>query len=613
MKHRTSLAWTLLIISSTLAAAAGCFNDWKQKPAVNRPADGGEPVPLDGGGGGGGGDSNTTPDAGDGPSRPSDAPLPGDSAVLPPRDMGSPPDMLSCAPGTHPCDNRCVDDKAVATCGTSCEACPAIRGGTATCDGMKCGVACPTGTKPCLGECIPEARSCVGACPTGTHDCQGVCADNRSVNSCGTTACAPCPAPAGARATCDGTRCDFVCETGKRCTPTATTCVTGCCSNADCMAPARQVGTCNTATNTCSFRCADEYKPCGSDCIPRAGCCDDCPGDFNCVNNTCSTTACRTGYKRCGAGCVPNAACCPSAEVCFNGMDDDCDGNVDCADTDCGPAAMCVPTASAGFAIGVQVPANQACPAGYTASSKVVNRNLTAPNDCTGCSCTHVATRCRPVGQAHGTTCDSDPVGSFRDAGGNCVTYSGPQFQAVHVSWYEPVTTCAANPPGSTGARRPTAWAESFKFCERVGSMTGGGCPGGQICVARTSAKPCALAAGNLGCPAPYASSHNWYAGLSDTRQCSACQCALGGGACPSVDGEESARIYFNGSCSRNGAYRYVDSAPPGGYCTPGSTNTEASIVYLGTPTPATCTLQPSSVISGAATPTEPQTYCCLP
>ena len=57
------------------------------------------------------------------------------------------------------------------------------------------------------------------------------------------------------------------------------------------------------------------------------------------------------------------AACVPIAEFCYNGADDDCDGKIDCADSDCTPVAQCVPLDAGGARIGVMVAATRDLPA----------------------------------------------------------------------------------------------------------------------------------------------------------------------------------------------------------------------------------------------------------
>ena len=78
-------------------------------------------------------------------------------------------------------------------------------------------------------------------------------------------------------------------------------------------------------TRICSFKFADCGAICVPDETPEATCNDgidnDCDGDIDCFDDDCSGD--------------PACACVPSPEICDNGVDDDCDGLVDCDDGDC--------------------------------------------------------------------------------------------------------------------------------------------------------------------------------------------------------------------------------------------------------------------------------------
>ncbi|MCH7839013.1 MAG: trypsin-like peptidase domain-containing protein [Planctomycetes bacterium] len=67
-------------------------------------------------------------------------------------------------------------------------------------------------------------------------------------------------------------------------------------------------------------------------CTPSTEVCDDgvdndCDGDVDCADADCSGD--------------PACACTPSTEVCDNGVDDDCDGATDCDDADCSADPAC--------------------------------------------------------------------------------------------------------------------------------------------------------------------------------------------------------------------------------------------------------------------------------
>ncbi len=115
--------------------------------------------------------------------------------------------------GTHLCNDICVSNNDVRTCGFSCTVCVVPTGGTATCDGVSCGASCPAGQKLCTGACIPVANSCQGICPAGMHDCNGTCQADGDPANCG-LACAACPAPAHGVAVCNSGICAAVCAAG---------------------------------------------------------------------------------------------------------------------------------------------------------------------------------------------------------------------------------------------------------------------------------------------------------------------------------------------------------------------------------------------------------------
>src|SRR5262245_6605414 len=91
-----------------------------------------------------------------------------------------------------------------------------------------------------------------------------------------------------------------------------------------------------------------------------------------------------------GAGSQGSAAGDPSTcpgggpEMCFNGIDDDCNGKIDCEDTACGPVAACVP--DRGASVGVLVDAGKPCPAG-TSEGPTLHDGLDGGDGCLGCAC----------------------------------------------------------------------------------------------------------------------------------------------------------------------------------------------------------------------------------
>ncbi len=287
------------------------------------------------------------PDTGSG--QPADGPAtastqePGDSGTA------APDDALagggSCQPGFHPCFGRCVEDMSTASCGQSCESCPSVAGGEATCDGKKCGASCSPGKKVCLGACIPDKDACANVCPAGKNLCNGRCAEPTSLEACG-TACVACPSSPNGVSSCDGTSCELKCNAGYArcgdgciamgqpcngmCLPGEllcnSRCVAGgpgsCCQDSECGACRRCQGfRCEaTANGQPGPMCAG--IACNGDTLAakvcQAGQCSEsssgCNG-YGCDGSAACRTTCPSNTFRQGNRCVPcggdSGRCCP--------------------------------------------------------------------------------------------------------------------------------------------------------------------------------------------------------------------------------------------------------------------------------------------------------------
>lgn len=288
------------------------------------------------------------PEAGPEAGGPKDVPaapdVPGSS---PGGDDANPPVVVTdtaCPAGFHTCGNACVDDLSVATCGASCQACPSIAGGEATCDGIRCGVKCPAGKKVCASSasCIGVDEACDGSCPAGKNACNGVCVAATDKGACG-AACTVCPTSPAGTASCDGTQCSLACNAGhhlcgSECKPdnSPASCGTSCtpckpaegggaaCVNGACQAtcPAgltlcRSNGKCQAAGVACDGTCPAGKHECGGNCVDTAdvnSCgtsCTPCPTPAN-ADATCDGKACgfkcRAGFHLCGDQCKPDTS-----------------------------------------------------------------------------------------------------------------------------------------------------------------------------------------------------------------------------------------------------------------------------------------------------------------
>jgi hypothetical protein len=120
-----------------------------------------------------------------------------------------------CGAGEHVCGGSCARDTDVVSCGTSCTPCPAIRRGSSTCDGKRCGARCPDGFVICRDRCIPSGESCSESCganPSAPLTCGQTCVAN------GPNSCCSQPERCGAFG-CRENRCLTACQGDQDCAP----------------------------------------------------------------------------------------------------------------------------------------------------------------------------------------------------------------------------------------------------------------------------------------------------------------------------------------------------------------------------------------------------------
>ena len=319
-----------------------------------------------------------------------------------------------------------------------------------------------------------------------------------------------------------------------------------------------------------------------------------------------------------GAGgssvCVPTGA-----ENCFNGLDDDCDGHIDCDDSDCGPSvAECVAMDPTSAPIGMLsgVGAGACATTGYLNETALM-ANLTVP-DCAGdpaaggCSCKPGAVSCSTnltgfmtAAECAATTSTGESAGSFKTGqDNNCLAIpswktstSGDIFGIATTPFTATAAGCTAS--GSPSTKAPT-WGTNATFCST--KTIGAGCGSGKVCVPAAPANSlCQLYDGAHTCAAG-SSQSPWNTGYSGSQTCGPCTCGSQTGAnCDNV-------VLTNGSdytCSGYG----TATAAGGRLCFPGGGIYEPGVQFSGTPTAGSC--QPMSAATGSITMTGLKTLCC--
>jgi hypothetical protein len=305
--------------------------------------------------------------------------------------------LIDCDdPGCQPVGNAPGRACNPARAGLACSA-PAATGGTSTCT-----VCAPGGS-------FTNAQPVETKCADGIdNDCSGLadcldpnCASLKLVCAANGERCTPdlqcrCPDTSGIETSCDDgldNDCDAKIDcadtdcSGKPCGQNGRTCNAGLCT---CPGGQAKETTCgDRLDNDCDglFDCDDpdcqpttpggvDGKACSSaagrvgekcDSLGRCTCpggqssestCDDhfdndCDGLVDCADTDCLSRACGPNGLTCGST-GPTGCSCPggTVEICNNGLDDNCDGKVDCDDAQCQgtPGKLCgttgTPTAS---------------------------------------------------------------------------------------------------------------------------------------------------------------------------------------------------------------------------------------------------------------------------
>jgi hypothetical protein len=269
-------------------------------------------------------------------------------------------------------------------------------------------------------------------------------------------------------------------------------------------------------------------------------------------------------------------------EDCFNGVDDDGDGQIDCADPDCS-ANSCVEQAPAGwsgpvaFSLGAGAP--PACGAPWIAADSYHGGMLTAPGSQCQCSCSSPQGSC--VENVMFYTDDSCAIldGTLFYLTNAC----GVPFNATH-------TSAMVGMPQPSGAT--------------CGAALGGGCGAGSVCAPapppQFPSHLCVSQAGDVACPGgAFTDRHVVYTNADDTRSCSACSCGPASG----VGCQGKVSFYSDPSCTNE-----INGGGPG--CYGGAPFHSVKSTYV--PSGGGC--QPvGGALNGGVVPEGALTVCCTP
>lgn len=226
------------------------------------------------------------------------------------------------------------------------------------------------------------------------------------------------------------------------------------------------------------------------------------------------------------------------AEDCFNGVDDNDNGLIDCADPECNPVAVCVPVfdawqgpnATAFTVAGTGVPA---CPSEWQQQGpSFKGGDINAPGFECSCSCGPVQGAC--TGKANLNQYLSP------GCGGAASSTTVPQGQCNAIAAVGGLLSVKATPPqvGSGSCEAATlitnmpGYSTSNKafLCGPTAALIQGGCADGQVCAARPKDAAfdlCIVTDGDHGCPPEYpnAPAEQYYGSFEDSRGCADCTC----------------------------------------------------------------------------------------
>jgi hypothetical protein len=264
------------------------------------------------------------------------------------------------------------------------------------------------------------------------------------------------------------------------------------------------------------------------------------------------------------------------SEVCFDGVDNDKDGDIDCADSeDCAAIAECVPAIPPEFKEYVRYHGESytgdthtppKCPDGSEPT-----RYFSGPGGaatCSQCSCDWPGAACSaPKIECYqgNLTCTNGADFTTTAQNENCISLMGFSAAMQDESCLIVASSAAVTSPGSCSTsggamtKGPT-WQEEIFVCAL--ESAGGGCMAGQACAPKPAINYegaiCIEANGVVECPTGWKTEQRTvYSGGNDTRGCSSCACmsgiSCGNDGYYAVHGDNvcgGAGVIVNGACT---------------------------------------------------------------
>jgi hypothetical protein len=298
------------------------------------------------------------------------------------------------------------------------------------------------------------------------------------------------------------------------------------------------------------------------------------------------------------------------AEDCINHVDDDGDGDVDCADSDCGGGFVCVPDAPAAWNGPVALydgdpsakPAG--CPSEHPIQSYAGFRDLAAtPAICSACSCGAPSVTCTAASLELDTAACAQQKGSvLQPVPGQCGPVSPPAGVASYKAAAPTGVAGACVPAGGTPTLPSPNWGGASLACG--GGGLGGGCGNKAACAAVSTppfgAKLCVYRTGDNACPAGFEDKHSFVNTVVDTRGCSPCSCGGGAATCSATT-----TVFSDGACATA-----IADVPNDGSCVDAAAGSSIQIQITKSGSCPASGGSPTGALQEAPPKT---TVCCVP
>ena len=292
-------------------------------------------------------------------------------------------------------------------------------------------------------------------------------------------------------------------------------------------------------------------------------------------------------------------------EICDDGIDNDCNGDVDCQDSACG-GFSCQDAPAGWTAVGFAAAERPSCPSGESESDlKVVSGDGSAT---CACSCNAVGGSCATNDFAlkltTENTCGVAPtMANIPPSAANCtalgasINVPGGAFAKIAGV---PPASCAASASPTGGLLTSGRLCQANRF--------GTGCAPDQVCAPKPSKgiNGCVTKTGADACPAGFGKRSTAGAVATDGRTCTGCVCAP-----PAPCSGGSVSVYDGSMCKTNGVSQGATGIT--GACAATSDSGFTATHFKSTPAVGGCAGTPTTPATpgGALTFTEQRTVCC--